>query len=846
MSSLQERLENARNSPGVKIGRPAYFDEQRTEYFVGLLKTDYKTVIKSVEAGEFSALRAIAKYQLQPETCELKLPDDFYLELFPVCCVHASNVKCGGDSKAMARAFQSGLTLPLAVYSLVAIGSQGMQKAGINRKEDFEPLILTHWSDLFIAMSFVYEMHANADEEAGFPMRNQWISAALCNAMLTLLSCEVFTSNIPRSSIFFENVWKWWLYGGPPDYESKERLVALSNNITSICLSVLYHTLDTKDVPLSIVLKSSSAYGGIAAVADLALNAFHASAMAKDIEAVKCQFLVFLLFYAHKDAKGEEHDLCESFVDGIYESGGMSKLIKALVHLLTFARDEILNPEQEVLMVTFIGILQSIMDRSHRHIEEAARSGILEFFIALDPERGDVPRLPMLLAKKMLEMLPLYFVYHSVIGSYAAEMRKLTEGDRPKDSCLAKSDGPFATSWRKLKQLLIERYCVKRFYDFVIAPAPRLKYCNSCGKSESTVPFLMCAKCRRVLYCSKKCQVTDWKEDGHRKDCQEGLHLYGTDIPFLCFLTNMYLTARYFAILETYKQKTDPDISLKNAVFRVWFSFGNSLRPVLSITHVRDAGSQLAKRIEPTTESESESGEKCDTVARGGLHTSPPPIYDAKTKPGGGTKPGPGAQIAVDVYDQANTVVVRHIAFQPDFRTLMNIKNLDHDSPYAQSDEEPRVAAIGINPDIGKADAIWVHDVVDVIFEQFYAPGEDSWTFHLREDPVKTHEGGNQSKRKHILDFVDDYIKDNLMTVEESLNEMDAERMYDIMHSMVLEADAMRGKRKARSEASTDTNTTGKVSFEDVRTDDEVNASKVECEKASVSTLDSDDELDYL
>ena len=95
--------------------------------------------------------------------------------------------------------------------------------------------------------------------------------------------------------------------------------------------------------------------------------------------------------------------------------------------------------------------------------------------------------------------------------------------------------------------------------------------------------------------------------------------LYGTDIPFLCFLTNMYLTSRFFALLETYKQETDPDVTLENAVFRVWFSFGITFRPVLSVVHVKDAGLQLEKRIErkPNSESDdSESRRKSITVVR--------------------------------------------------------------------------------------------------------------------------------------------------------------------------------------------------------------------------------------
>ncbi len=46
---------------------------------------------------------------------------------------------------------------------------------------------------------------------------------------------------------------------------------------------------------------------------------------------------------------------------------------------------------------------------------------------------------------------------------------------------------------------------------------------DQCGKSEGKAKFLTCAKCTQVLYCSKECQVTDWKRGGHKADCQGDL-----------------------------------------------------------------------------------------------------------------------------------------------------------------------------------------------------------------------------------------------------------------------------------------------------------------------------------
>ncbi len=41
-----------------------------------------------------------------------------------------------------------------------------------------------------------------------------------------------------------------------------------------------------------------------------------------------------------------------------------------------------------------------------------------------------------------------------------------------------------------------------------------------CKKDNIDGTFLKCAGCRRALYCSRECQKVDWKEGGHRGDCQ--------------------------------------------------------------------------------------------------------------------------------------------------------------------------------------------------------------------------------------------------------------------------------------------------------------------------------------
>ena len=42
--------------------------------------------------------------------------------------------------------------------------------------------------------------------------------------------------------------------------------------------------------------------------------------------------------------------------------------------------------------------------------------------------------------------------------------------------------------------------------------------CANCNKVQASTKFDFCSICKKVYYCSKECQVKDWKA-GHKKQC---------------------------------------------------------------------------------------------------------------------------------------------------------------------------------------------------------------------------------------------------------------------------------------------------------------------------------------
>ncbi len=206
---------------------------------------------------------------------------------------------------------------------------------------------------------------------------------------------------------------------------------------------------------------------------------------------------------------------------------------------------------------------------------------------------------------------------------------------------------------------------------------------------------------------------------------------YITDIPFLCFLTNIYVATRCEELLKSFPG----DLPIDNTVFRVRFTT-KSFGPVIDVMHVDDADRQLSKRLS--------------------AFLPPPSKFDAKNRPilSSDSKRGqPGPQIEVDVFDCIHTSVIRFIPLDPDFRVQGREGVLDSQSPYLNSGQEIRANPVGFVP-------IHVYDVIDRIFSRFYVPGQDPWTYDFRGDD------GQEQGMKHVLDLIDEYARSTSLQTE--------------------------------------------------------------------------------
>jgi hypothetical protein len=50
--------------------------------------------------------------------------------------------------------------------------------------------------------------------------------------------------------------------------------------------------------------------------------------------------------------------------------------------------------------------------------------------------------------------------------------------------------------------------------------APKTGRCRYCNSEKLKFELKKCSQCQLVQYCSKKCQLADWRA-GHKKECEE-------------------------------------------------------------------------------------------------------------------------------------------------------------------------------------------------------------------------------------------------------------------------------------------------------------------------------------
>ncbi|KAJ7056052.1 hypothetical protein C8F01DRAFT_1156669 [Mycena amicta] len=152
----------------------------------------------------------------------------------------------------------------------------------------------------------------------------------------------------------------------------------------------------------------------------------------------------------------------------------------------------------------------------------------------------------------------------------------------------------FSISWRKLQSFLYERGILWKSVDRQLRSHDQatslVKICDNlqCGKVDSSSRLRRCSSCQTAYYCSKSCQIADWRNGNHRKWCGAFEHMIlGSHIephfPFRArHVIRAYVHAQYLAnfdLICAKKLKARIDYP-QGGPFATFFDFVNIVDPM--------------------------------------------------------------------------------------------------------------------------------------------------------------------------------------------------------------------------------------------------------------------------
>ncbi|KAJ7633453.1 hypothetical protein DFH06DRAFT_692500 [Mycena polygramma] len=153
----------------------------------------------------------------------------------------------------------------------------------------------------------------------------------------------------------------------------------------------------------------------------------------------------------------------------------------------------------------------------HRCISEALQCGLLQVMLICGyqpPESTAHAHLKFFLEA----ILSMSLMYHTVVHDVEGALSDVED---------AVHRAPLANTemWQNFLDLARERVAILKSMDTSDLVRPAACDNIECGSIDARPNFKRCSGCKSTYYCSKQCQITDWRHGGHRRICAPGLLL---------------------------------------------------------------------------------------------------------------------------------------------------------------------------------------------------------------------------------------------------------------------------------------------------------------------------------
>ncbi|KAJ6585582.1 hypothetical protein B0H19DRAFT_1368857 [Mycena capillaripes] len=432
------------------------------------LRDSPKQVIESAKCGSIPDLKDLANFwQEVPDLLSLGIFDVFFHHLNP--------------DKAFAVPSEANERSPLAACAFYALF--GLSKSGdylLRPPHNHDPAVLKAWPGIFKWSAFFFKMRVTSVLPRPVEARRSAMDV-IATVWYCLVRVQGLREVIAATKGTVEIATQLWLldnevpYQGPPsmnipcvaafdavlvDHAATDRALAAAGGapdtlvkLVSIYLDLLSHLSWGADHPLRLGLLQAGA---------ISLCTRAAGTLA-----------------------------------GALNAGGDLDLLNSIVSAFGFLTNCLHSTEGFTWVIQSVGadFLLAWADASPH-------------FAQLDEEDyGMVTSL-------LMQTLPMYLVYRSVIQAVEQGMRRLGPQQLERiNSSIAKN------VWMDFRKLAEER-------SMVVVHAAAVKgkaaTCDNvkCHKIDAKNTFRKCGGCSTTLYCSKECQTIAWKEGGHKAMCK--------------------------------------------------------------------------------------------------------------------------------------------------------------------------------------------------------------------------------------------------------------------------------------------------------------------------------------
>ncbi|KAH8111470.1 hypothetical protein DFH11DRAFT_1793409 [Phellopilus nigrolimitatus] len=453
----------------------------------------------------------------------------------------------------------------LALASIVGIGSMHRFVA-LGVDPTLSGILTSNWPNLHAWIQYFYMERVSGE----FPkvdgetrQTKELVLFTLCDALMTVSCDELFFSKIIFANGVLKLVANLWLKENP-----KANFSDIFRSRASAVFSACLASADLQNklaLAHEIILKEAD--GDTEKVVTQALHRLRTVTKINSKIINSLFSCMNVLRYLYGNAKSP-------FRTPILEKDGVTIITRVFVSLSSVVGSIGLIEEHEVIAMEnclcFVSYYM-LARQSPSWTAKTVQSGLLEA-IAKSCLMNYSSRGIEVITTILRSLLPLHLAYRSILGAVIRSMKSI-ESDA---SLVAKiRSSPFVKDWDYFLDRLFERAAFKAIFDQV-SGINNQDYCHYCERKDERDNFKKCAGCRMALYCSRDCQVNDWKLGNHREECKA------------MTTANDNIKRHSSSILELAKQKF-PGVSFTDVVYKADYT---TVPPTLDVFSFEDLTSE--------------------------------------------------------------------------------------------------------------------------------------------------------------------------------------------------------------------------------------------------------------